>query len=50
LREKQQSCFHAKTEVSIRPVERVAGRGLKGSDSQTWIHTDLFRVISFEDE
>ena len=30
-------------------VERVAGRGLKGSDAQTWVHTDLFRVISFED-
>jgi ketosteroid isomerase-like protein len=30
-------------------VERVAGRGLKGSDAQTWIHTDLFRVFSFED-
>jgi ketosteroid isomerase-like protein len=30
-------------------VERVAGRGLKGSDAQTWIHTDLFRMIRFED-
>ncbi len=30
-------------------VERVAGRGLKGSDAQTWIHTDLFRVFSVED-
>jgi len=30
-------------------VERVAGRGLKGSDAQTWIHTTLFRVISFKD-
>jgi ketosteroid isomerase-like protein len=30
-------------------VERVAGRGLKGSDAQTWIHTTLYRVISFKD-
>jgi ketosteroid isomerase-like protein len=30
-------------------VERVAGRGLKGSDTQTWIQTTLFRVISFKD-
>jgi len=30
-------------------VERVAGRGLKGSDAQTWIHTRLFRVVSFKD-
>jgi ketosteroid isomerase-like protein len=30
-------------------VERVAGRGLKGSDAQTWIHTTLFRVIGFKE-
>ena len=30
-------------------VEWVAGRGLKGSDTTAWIHTDLFRMISFED-
>ena len=30
-------------------VERVAGRGLKGSHAQTWIHTPLFKVISFKD-
>ena len=30
-------------------VEWVAGRGLKGSDAEAWIHADLFRRISFED-
>ena len=30
-------------------VEWVAGRGLQGSEAEAWIHTDLFRVIDFED-
>jgi hypothetical protein len=30
-------------------VKRVAGRGLKGSDTPTWIHSDLFRVFTLED-
>jgi ketosteroid isomerase-like protein len=30
-------------------VERVAGRGLKGSHAQNWIQTTLFKVISFKD-
>src|SRR2546429_180908 len=28
-------------------VELLAGRGLKGSDSGTWVHDRLFRVIDF---
>jgi ketosteroid isomerase-like protein len=30
-------------------VERLAGRGLKGSDAGTWVHDRLFRVIAFKD-
>ena len=30
-------------------VERVAGRGLKGSDAATWVQETLFRLISFKD-
>ncbi len=30
-------------------VERLSGRGLKGSDAGTWVHDRLFRVISFDD-
>jgi ketosteroid isomerase-like protein len=33
----------------IVTVEWVAGRGLKDSASEAWIHTDLFRVIGFEE-
>jgi ketosteroid isomerase-like protein len=29
-------------------VERVAGRGLKGSDAATWVEERLFRLISFK--
>jgi ketosteroid isomerase-like protein len=30
-------------------VERLAGRGLKGSDAETWVYETLFRLISFKD-
>ena len=30
-------------------VERLAGRGLKGSDAATWVEEALFRLISFKD-
>jgi ketosteroid isomerase-like protein len=30
-------------------VERLAGRGLKGSDAATWVQEALFRLISFKD-
>jgi ketosteroid isomerase-like protein len=30
-------------------VERVAGRGLKGSDAATWVQEKLFRLISFKE-
>jgi ketosteroid isomerase-like protein len=30
-------------------VERIFGRGLKGSDAATWVHEDLFRLISFKE-
>ena len=30
-------------------VERLAGRGLKGSDAGTWVQEALFRLISFKD-
>ena len=30
-------------------VERVAGRGLKGSNSGNWVQETLFRVWSFKD-
>ena len=30
-------------------VERLAGRGLKGSDAGTWVNDRLFRVIAFKD-
>ncbi len=29
-------------------VERLSGRGLKGSDAGAWVHDRLFRVMSFE--
>ena len=29
-------------------VERLSGRGLKGSDAGTWFHDTLYRVISFK--
>ncbi len=30
-------------------VERVSGRGLKGSDAAGWIGETIFRVVSFKD-
>jgi ketosteroid isomerase-like protein len=30
-------------------VERIAGRGLRGSDAETWIQDTLFRLISFKE-
>jgi ketosteroid isomerase-like protein len=30
-------------------VERHAGRGLRGSDARTWMHTTFTRVITFKD-
>ena len=30
-------------------VERVSGRGLKGSDAVGWIGETIFRVVSFKD-
>ena len=30
-------------------VERLAGRGLKGSDAETWVYERLFRLIRFKD-
>ena len=30
-------------------VERISGRGLKGSDAEAWVHEDLFRLIRFEE-
>ncbi len=30
-------------------VERIEGRGLKGSDAKSWIQERLFRLISFRD-
>jgi len=29
-------------------VERLSGRGLKGSDAGTWVHDTLYRVIRFK--
>jgi ketosteroid isomerase-like protein len=29
-------------------VERIAGRGLKGSGAEGWVHEDLFRLMSFK--
>jgi len=33
----------------IVTVERIEGRGVKGSGAPTWVHEDLFRLISFKD-
>ena len=33
----------------VMTVERVSGRGLKGSDAVGWIGETIFRVISFKD-
>jgi len=30
-------------------AERVAGRGLKGSDAGTWVEDRFFRLVSFKD-
>jgi ketosteroid isomerase-like protein len=30
-------------------VERISGRGLKGSGAATWVHEDLFRLIRFKE-
>jgi ketosteroid isomerase-like protein len=30
-------------------VERLAGRGLKGSDAGAWVHDRLFRLIAFKE-
>ena len=30
-------------------VERIQGRGVKGSGAPTWVHEDLFRLIRFKD-
>jgi ketosteroid isomerase-like protein len=30
-------------------IERLAGRGLKGSDTGTWVHDTFARVITFKD-
>jgi ketosteroid isomerase-like protein len=30
-------------------VERLAGRGLKGSAAEPWVHETLFRLISFKE-
>jgi ketosteroid isomerase-like protein len=30
-------------------VERIAGRGLKGSGAEAWVHEDLFRLMSFKE-
>lgn len=31
-------------------AERVAGRGLKGSDAGAWVEDRLFRLISFKEK
>ena len=30
-------------------VERIAGRGLKGSDTSTWVEDRLFRLVTFKE-
>jgi ketosteroid isomerase-like protein len=37
------------TPDQVVTVERVAGRGLKGSNSDNWVQETLFRVWSFRD-
>ena len=33
----------------VMTIERISGRGLKGSDADGWIGEKLFRVISFKE-
>jgi ketosteroid isomerase-like protein len=34
---------------SVVTVERIAGRGLKGSDAEAWLQESLFRLVGFKD-